>query len=435
MSMFTVLWRQKIVWASLAAVVVIIAVLGTAMMGSVLGAKPQKLPVALVVQDEEVAVHGGGQVAAGDMIREKLLNSAELPLPFEWELVESEQAARDGMDEGRYYGALILPADLSRGLMSLLGAAEPKPAAVTIIANEGLNVQGAAAVKQGLGQVMEALRQHLPKQMLGMAAKTAGAAQAEAGSGSGANGNAQNMQLSYAAAEALLTPFHLNVESVHPVGKNQASGNAPGMLTQVMWIGSLVIAVMLSMGQARARASAGSLKVNNKSGGMFAFGTVVSQALTGIVLTGAAAAFLLWVASGWYGMELQHAADIWVFLWFGGVVFFMLQSALFNWIGMPAIPILVLLMFFSMPLLNMAPEFLSQTTQDWLYSWIPLRFVASGMREMMYFGGWSAVGDSKAVMWGVATVCLVLLLASSVRRNVRLPGAQTRKDAVSVSAE
>jgi hypothetical protein len=49
--------------------------------------------------------------------------------------------------------------------------------------------------------------------------------------------------------------------------------------------------------------------------------------------------------------------------------------------------ILVLLMFFSMPVLNMAPEFLSQTTQDWFYSWTPLRFVAVGLREVMYFGG------------------------------------------------
>ncbi|MFS0723665.1 hypothetical protein [Paenibacillus sp. 1P07SE] len=41
--------------------------------------------------------------------------------------------------------------------------------------------------------------------------------------------------------------------------------------------------------------------------------------------------------------------------------------------------LLVLLMFFSMPLLNMAPEFLSQTTRDWIYSWTPLRFAVGGL--------------------------------------------------------
>ena len=52
---------------------------------------------------------------------------------------------------------------------------------------------------------------------------------------------------------------------------------------------------------------------------------------------------------------------------------------------------LVLLMFFSVPLLNMAPEFLSQTTRDWIYSWTPLRFAAGGLREVMYFGGLDAL--------------------------------------------
>lgn len=72
-------------------------------------------------------------------------------------------------------------------------------------------------------------------------------------------------------------------------------------------------------------------------------------------------------------------------------------------------------MFFSMPLLNMAPEFLTQTMRDWIYSWTPLRFAAGGLRELMYFGGLDAVGSNAYVMWGVAAGFLLLLLASGFK--------------------
>jgi membrane associated rhomboid family serine protease len=79
--------------------------------------------------------------------------------------------------------------------------------------------------------------------------------------------------------------------------------------------------------------------------------------------------------------------------------------------------ILVLLMFFSMPVLNMAPEFLSQTTQDWIYSWTPLRFVSGGLREVMYFGGLESVSTNASVLGIIGGAFLVLLLASSVKKT------------------
>ena len=107
--------------------------------------------------------------------------------------------------------------------------------------------------------------------------------------------------------------------------------------------------------------------------------------------------------------------ETWLFLWLAGSAFFLLQSSLLNWIGFRAMPLLVLLMFFSVPLLNMAPEFLSQTTRDWIYSWTPLRFAAGGLREVMYFGGLDAAHSNALILWGVAVGFLVLLLSSGFR--------------------
>jgi len=373
-------FKQKIVGLSPIAVLVVLVVFGAAMMGSVLGTKPQNLPVALVVLDQPAQLPSGGALAVGEMMKQKLTSATQLPIS--WKLVGSEEEARQGLDERDYYGALIVPADLSAGVASLAGPA-PRPATVRIIANEGMNTQAATIVKQGLGQAMKLVSGELSATLLEQL---------------GQQGNA----IPVAAAKSLLSPIVVQEETVHGAGANNASGNAPGLMTQIMWLGSLVTAVTLFLASQSARKA-----------GARAWASIVPQPVAGMVIVGAASAFLVWMASGWYGMELSQGVDTWLFLWLAGVSFFLLQSALLNWLGFPAMAILVLLMFFSMPLLNMAPEFLSQATHDWIYSWTPLRFAAGGMREVMYYGGLDAVGSNAVVLWAIAGGFLLLQLAAA----------------------
>ncbi|QJD85699.1 YhgE/Pip domain-containing protein [Cohnella herbarum] len=378
------IFKQKLLWIGIIIVMVVLIVFGAAMMGSVLGTKPKELPVALVVMDKPAELPTGGALAIGEMIREKLTANTQLPLT--WAVVESEEAARAGMDEHDYYGALVIPADLSSGLLSL---ASPtlKPATVQIIANDGMNAQAATVVKQVLGQAMKAVSLELSNQLLGQIGQQTGG------------------QIPVATAQALLSPIVIQEESIHAVGVNNASGNAPGLLTQIMWMGSLVTGMILFLSIQKTVAA-----------GARRWTVILSQTVAGVAIVGVASGFLVWMASSWYGMELAQTMDTWLYLWLGGAVFFLLQSMLLNWIGLPAMAILVLLMFFSMPVLNMAPEFLSQTTHDWIYSWTPLRFVSGGLREVMYYGGLDSVSTNASVLWIIGGAFLVLLLASSVKR-------------------
>lgn len=378
------IFKQKITWIGTLLVLVVLVVFGAAMMGSVLGTKPKDVPVALVMLDQSVNIPTGGSLAVGEMLKQKLTENDQLPIS--WTIVSSEEEARAGIDNGDYYGAMILPADLSAGIASLVGPS-PKPATVQIIVSEGASSQAATLVKQSLGQVMKMTGAELSKSMLvQMGEKT--------------------QQVPVAVAQALLSPINVQDETVHAVGTNNAAGNAPGLLTQIMWMGSLVTALILFMAGGNAmRAGASRLS------------SISMQPAAGVVIVGIASGFLVWMASSWYGMELAQAWDTWLFLWLVGATFYMLQSALLNWIGMPAMGILVLLMFFSMPLLNMAPEFLSQTTHDWIYSWTPLRFAAAGMRETMYFGGLDAVSSNAYILWYIAGGFLLILLAASLKRE------------------
>ncbi len=378
------IFKQKMVWIGMIVVLVVLAVFGAAMMGSVLGTKPKEVPAALVILDRPADLPGGGSLAVGEKLREQLLSNEKLPI--KWTVLDSEQAAREALDAREYYGALILPADLSSGIASISGAAPQQPT-VRILVSEGLNAQASTVVRQGLGQVMSMAGAELSRSML------AGIAQ-------------NSQQLPVAAAQALLAPIQVQEETVHPVGANNASGSAPGLLTQIMWMGSLVSAMMLFL--------AGGKAVQDGAGRPAA---VAWQPVIGIVIAGIASGFLVWTASSWYGMELAHSLDTWLFLWLAAAAFYMLQSALLNWIGFPAMGILVLLMFFSMPLLNMAPEFLTETSQFWIYSWTPLRFAAYGLREVMYFGGLDSAGGSASVLACIAGGCLLALLGSGWKKS------------------
>lgn len=383
------IFKQKILWAGIGIVLVILMIFGLAMMGSVISAKPKNIPVVLVNADQPVQLPGGQALTVGELIQKQLTTNDKLPL--KWSVASSEAEARSGLDDGTYYGALILPADLSGGIASLTGT-EPRPATVTVISNDGLNVQAATAVKQGLDQAVRMVNAQMSATLLGQLGQASGGV------------------IPVTAAQALLAPIQVTDESVHPVGVNNASGNAPGLLTQIMWMGSLAGALVLFQA-GRNAVKAGSSRMVS----------VAVQALAGAVITSVAAGFIVWMASGWYGMEILNRMDVWLVLWLAGLMFFLLQSALFSWLGMPAIPLLILLMFFSMPLLNMAPEFLSNVSHDWLYSWTPLRFAALGLRKTMYFGGLDAASASTAVLWSIGGVCLLILLAAGLKKGKPSP--------------
>lgn len=378
------LLKQKLVWIGIVIIFVVLMVFGLAMMGSVIGAKPQNLPVALVVEDQAVSLPNGTELNVGALVQEKL--TANPALPIVWTIVGSEAEAREGLDKQDYYGAFILPTDLSSGVASI-STAEPKPAVVKIIANEGMNTQASTAVKQILGQAARMISTELSNQLLTQISE-------------------KSEVVSVGTAQALLTPFTLQEETVHAVGANNASGNAPGMLTQIMWIGSLATSLILFFASRKAAET-----------GAGRLGSTIVQAIIGIVFIIAVSGYLVWMAQSWYGMELVDATGTWWTLMLAGVAFFLIQSTLVNWLGMPAMPILILLMFFSLPVVNMAPEFLPQTTHDWLYAWTPFRFAASGLRNSMYFNDVDAASSNLSVLWWIAAVGLLLVVASGFKKR------------------
>jgi uncharacterized phage infection (PIP) family protein YhgE len=353
----------------------------------------------LAVLDQPADLPGGGQLAVGQTVRERIEGLSELPV--KWIRAGSEEETLAALDRQEAYGALVIPADFSAGVLSLAGA-EPNPAQVKLYVNEGMNAQGVSAVKTMLQQIVQNIRGELSSQALQMAGQQSG-------------------QIPAGKAQALLSPFQLEEVTVHAVGAGNGSGSAPVMLTQITWMGSLITSVFLFLAGKFAR-RAGK-----------AWGVAAAQTVTGLAMMAAASGFLVWMAHSWYGMDLADIGAVWLFLWLTASAFFLIQSALFNWLGVPAVALLVLLLFFSLPVLNLAPEFLPQTTQDWLYSWTPFRYAVSGLRSLLYFGGDSGMDLPYGVLWGIAGASLLVLLASALRPS-KAPSAKAAAAPASASA-
>ena len=104
------------------------------------------------------------------------------------------------------------------------------------------------------------------------------------------------------------------------------------------------------------------------------------------IVTGAIAAFVIgfgltWIADGMVGLNISNFTDTALFLSITSFSFFLMISAVLSLVGLKGIGVFALLLFFGAPLLSLAPEMLSPFYQDWVYSWLPMRFMIEGLRK------------------------------------------------------
>ncbi|MFJ7736480.1 hypothetical protein ACIQ2D_09050 [Lysinibacillus sp. NPDC097287] len=90
-------------------------------------------------------------------------------------------------------------------------------------------------------------------------------------------------------------------------------------------------------------------------------------------------------------------------------------SAGLAWIGIKAMPLFVLILFFGAPLLAMPPEFMSSFYHDWIYSWLPMRFMVDGLRELFFFDNGLSWNHPTMVLVGIGLGSLVILCASALK--------------------
>lgn len=384
-------FKQKHPYLAIIAVFLVILLLGIAQLGSTVNPTPKNLPVLLVQMDAGEKLPTGQEMNFGKLIQDKITAApaqADTVSPLKWTALASEQEAIDAMDREQAYAAIIIPADFSHKLASLLSPA-PQASSVTVYVNQGMNNTAATMANGVLSQILNGVNGQVREQLLAQVSQKDGT-------------------LTVDQTKALASPIVVTSKNINAVGTNSANGNAPIVLTQLTWFGAMVTTLLLFMAAGKAT------QTGSRS---HRFGIQVSQLLSGVVITAVSAASILLVAGKWLGLSIPSYWEIGLFLTLVGFAFFLLQTAVVSWFGLKGVPLFVLVFFFGAPVLSLPAELLPSFSHDWLYSWLPLRFSAEGLRDLFYFRQNLNLSSPMWTLAIIGAVAIVVIFLSLLKKH------------------
>ncbi len=204
-----------------------------------------------------------------------------------------------------------------------------------------------------------------------------------------------NATLQPAQVETFVEPIQANIQKVNATGVLAA---APTAFFQPLWFASIIGAVLLFLAGKKAdfQTKREQLQFNAVQTGV------------GIVYAFIAGYFITWCTTWIVGFEFANFHTVALFVSIAVLSFLFLIQACLAWIGLPVIALYVLLMFYGLPLIQLAPEMLPEFYQNYIVGWIPFKFLIEGLKEILFFGHGVMNASTSVLLWifGVAIVVL-----------------------------
>ena len=188
---------------------------------------------------------------------------------------------------------------------------------------------------------------------------------------------------------------------------NSANGNSPVSLFQPLWMASMASAAIIFFAVSKIPISTRKEKLVTKLG----------QILMGAIVALVIGFGLTWIADGMVGLNIPDFMDTALFLTITSFSFFLMISAVLSLAGIKGIAIFVLMLFFGAPLLALAPEMMSPFYRDWIYSWLPMRFMIEGLRELFFFGKGLTWNTPVSVLVWIGVVSMLIILGTALKRK------------------
>lgn len=351
--------------------------------------QPKDLPIAIVNKDQGAEIPNLPRMNMGQTIVDMLHDSSKTDKDptVKWVEVNSTEAVQKGLDDQKYYAALVIPEDFSQKQASLQ-TPEPSSPEVQIYINQGMNMAASTAAGQILNGVVDNMNNNVRTQLL-------------------KGFESQGTTLTVEQASNLVTPISKKITNVNEVGKNSANGNSPVSLFQPLWMASMASAAIIFIAVSKIPIS------TRKENFLMKIGQI---------LMGAIAAFIVglgmtWLADGMVGLNIPNFMDTAIFLSITSFSFFLMILAVLSLVGLKGIPVFVLMLFFGAPLLAMAPEMMSSFSREWIYSWLPMRFMVEGLREMFFFGKELSLNTPVSVLLCIGLGSMLIILGTALKRN------------------
>ncbi|MCR8868412.1 phage infection protein [Bacillus sp. AFS026049] len=349
--------------------------------------QPKNLPIAIVNEDEGMEIANQPKVNMGKSIVNMIQKSSQTEEgnAVNWVEVKSIEAVQKGLDNKKYYASLVIPKDFSAKQASLR---TPRPSSpeVEIWINQGMNTAASTMAGQILNGVVDNMNDNVRKQLLD-------------------GFEQQGATLTAKQAASLATPITKKVTNVNEIGTNSANGNAPVSLFQPLWMASIASAAIIFLAVRK-------LSITNRKEN-FAIKSV--QILMGAIVALVVGFGLTWLADGMVGLHIPQFTDTALFLSITSFSFFLMILAVLSLLGLKGMPIFILMLFFGAPLLAMAPEMMSPFYHDWIYSWLPMRFMVEGVRGLFFFGEGLTWNTPVSVLVWIGLVSMFIILGTALK--------------------
>lgn len=371
------IFKNKMLLLSPIVALIIVFIFAVALIPSAKQA-PKNLPIAIVNSDKGVDLPNNVHLNMGKTIAENIENSSKATTgdnepALKWIAVSNIDDMKAGLNDQKYYGALVIPTDFSEKQASLQTPTPSSPE-VQIYVNQGKNAMASNVVTQMLNGIVDGINKNTSVQLL---------------DGFKNQGNTLTIE----QASILISPITKTVFNLNEIGQ---LGSAPVSLFQPLWMASLAGAVIIWLAMRKLEPSMREKRIVIKS----------AQVVMGAIVALIAGFGLTWFAEGMLGFAIPQFMDTALFLSITSFSFILMIIAILAWLGLGGIPIFVLLLFFGAPLLALAPEFMPSFYHDWVFSWLPMRFMVDGLRELFFF--------SKSLSWNHPTSVLIWIGLGSI---------------------
>ena len=358
----------------LAAVAVIMSIFISTQI-PVVNPKITDLPLAIVNQDKNETT-----TAMVEKLKENSTLSEKVSI--KWVEVDSKDQALEKMNNGEYYGALVIPENYTKSLATL-ATPNPQFPEYTVVVNQGKNSQLSTQVTQILTQIANKSGDAVSSQIIKRA-------------------EASNQPLPAKVVENLMNPVKVNVENINTTGE---FSSAPGVFFSPIWISSLLGSILLFF---LGRSESKSTKER----------TLQKSAQLGILgLLSVTVGFLAPQLVNWIlGVSVDNNTLTATFLSIAAFAFMSLIFGTISWLGIGGAPLFVLLLFFGLPLLSLAPEMLNSFYTEWVLPWLPMRMLYDGVKNILFFGQGLWNSATKELVY-VAIVGIALVLTSIFKKE------------------
>lgn len=386
------IFKKKLFWMTPILVIVILLLLAIAFIPAY-NPEPKSVPIAIVNQDKGTTMQDK-DVNIGKTFADKIKDNKDLSDKVEWVDVDSKKDLKQGFKDNKYYGALILDENLSRDSMSKVqktvqdakikemqsqmkekiesgqippeqakkmqeqNKVEPvkvKQGQVEIIVNEGASMQGAQLANTMLTTIGDQLNTQISKQGIQTLDK-------------------MDVDVSASDIQGITNPIKVDKTNMNAVKSHQGNGNLPFLMFTPVWLASLVGSVVLFFSFRTSN------NITIKDRIIASLGQLGGAIVTALIGGFAYIYFMTHVLD----VTIHEPTKIGLYISIAILAFISLILGFMTWLGVKAIPLFMVLLFFSMQLIMLPKQMLPQFYQDYMIGWNPFRHYAETLRGLLY---------------------------------------------------